>query len=392
MVDVAPVKPVGRDADNPCMHKGLTAVLVAVTVAAGALAAPAGAQDLPTEEPVNPEAVRVAVKLYRNRERLEDVGRRLADAQARLVAAEASLAETQARIDEVQARVDELRTALHGRAAQVYQSRGGDLGTYLQIEHVQDLLVGERYTNAAAGDGARRLRELAAAQEKLAAEKALRDAARAAIANEHATLDGLRMDLEAASARDAELLDRLGAVTVMGDAQVSAAQLAGWFVSQGGRRVVDGMPIEELAQIYIEEGSAEHVRADVAFAQSVLETGSFGHTNGNNYAGIGNCDSCGGVGIAFPTPRDGVRAQIQHLRNYADPTSRAGRLVNPPVPQLYGMDPATAVGAFDGFFAKGSAPIWNVMGNGNWATDPFYAGKVLGIFGAILDWAARNPG
>jgi hypothetical protein len=374
------------------MRKGLAAVLVAVTfVGVVGLAAPAGAQELPTEEPVNPEAVRVAVELYRNRERLETVGRQLADAQARLAAAEASLAETQTRIDAVQAKVDALKEALHGRAAQVYQNRGGDLGTYLQIEHVQDLLVGERYTNAAAGDGARRLKELAVAQEQLAGEKALRDAARAAIANEHATLDGLRVELEAASARDVELLDRLGAVTVMGDAQVSAAQLAGWFVAQGGRRVVDGTPIEELAQIYIEEGAAEHVRADVAFAQSVLETGSFGHTNGNNYAGIGNCDSCGGVGIAFPTPRDGVRAQIQHLRNYADPTSRAERLVNPPVPQLYGLDPGAAIGSFDGFFAKGSAPIWNVMGNGNWATDPFYAGKVLGTFGSILDWAARNP-
>jgi flagellum-specific peptidoglycan hydrolase FlgJ len=273
----------------------------------------------------------------------------------------------------------------------VYQNRGGDLGTYLQIEHVQDLLVGERYTNAAAGDGARRLKELAKAQEQLAGEKALRDAARAAIAAEQATLDGLRVDLETASARDVELLERLGAVTVMGDAQVSAAQLAGWFVSQGGRRVVDGTPIEEIAQLYIEEGAAEHVRADVAFAQAVLETGSFGHTTGNNYAGIGNCDSCGGVGIAFPTPRDGVRAQIQHLRNYADPTSRADRLLNPPVPQLYGLDPGSAASSFDTFFAKGTAPIWNVMGNGNWATDPFYAGKVLGIFGQILDWSARNP-
>jgi len=375
------------------MRKGLTAVLVAATfVGTVALAPRSAAQELPTEEPVNPEAVRVAVELYRNRERLETVGRQLADAQARLAAAEASLAETQARIDEVQAKVDALEDALHGRAAQVYQSRGGDLGMYLQIEHVQDLLVGERYTNAAAGDGARRLKELAVAQAQLAGEKALRDAARAAIANEHATLDGLRVELETASARDAELLDRLGAVTVMGDAQVSAAQLAGWFVAQGGRRVVDGTPIEELAQIYVEEGTVAHVRADVAFAQSVLETGSFGHTNGNNYAGIGNCDSCGGVGIAFPTPRDGVRAQMQHLRNYADITSRADRLGNPPVPQLYGLDPGAAVASFDGFFAKGSAPIWNVMGNGNWATDPFYAGKVLGIFGQILDWSARNPG
>ena len=71
-------------------------------------------------------------------------------------------------------------------------------------------------------------------------------------------------------------------------------------------------------QLYFEEGTAEHVAAELAFAQSILETGSFGHALDNNYAGIGACDSCNGQ-IAFPTPRDGVRGQIQLLRNYADP-------------------------------------------------------------------------
>jgi flagellum-specific peptidoglycan hydrolase FlgJ len=293
----------------------------------------------------------------------------------------------------VQAKVDELRNALSGRAAQVYQRRGGDLATYLSIDHVEDLVVGERYTNAAAGDGARRLDDLAIAQAQLDEERAARDAARATIATERARLDGLRVDLESASARDTALLDKLGAVTVVGDAQVTAAQLAGWFRSTGARAHLSGTTtIEELAQIYVEEGTAEHVRADVAFAQAVLETGSFSQTAGNNFAGIGNCDSCGGVGIGFPTPRDGVRAQIQHLRNYSDPTSTAARLANPPVPQLYGADPAAAAASFDGFFAKGTAPVWNVMGNGNWATDPYYAGKVLSLFGAILGWASQHPG
>ena len=71
------------------------------------------------------------------------------------------------------------------------------------------------------------------------------------------------------------------------------------------------------------EGDAEGVAGDVAFAQAVLETGSFGHALDNNYSGIGACDSCTSE-IAFPTPLDGVRAQIQLLKSYADPSSTRG--------------------------------------------------------------------
>ncbi len=47
----------------------------------------------------------------------------------------------------------------------------------------------------------------------------------------------------------------------------------------------------------------------------------------NNFAGIGACDSCAG-GDRFANAREGVRAQIQLLRFYADPTAAA----NPQAP------------------------------------------------------------
>ena len=111
----------------------------------------------------------------------------------------------------------------------------------------------------------------------------------------------------------------------------------------------------------MEEGKAEHVRPELAFAQSIIETGSFGNALDNNYAGIGACDSCQGE-PAFPTPRDGVRGQIQLLRNYADPTSRAANLANPPSPTIYGNDPVAAARGYDTFFAKGARPTWNLDG------------------------------
>jgi hypothetical protein len=107
----------------------------------------------------------------------------------------------------------------------------------------------------------------------------------------------------------------------------------------------------------------------------------------NNFAGLGACDSCT-RGRLFPTARDGVRAQMQHLRNYADGTSRATDLGFAPSPWWYGSDPALAARNFDTFFAKGRAPSWLEMGSGNWATDPGYRGKILRIYQQMLTFAS----
>ncbi|HEX6311173.1 MAG TPA: hypothetical protein VF152_06070, partial [Acidimicrobiia bacterium] len=40
---------------------------------------------------------------------------------------------------------------------------------------------------------------------------------------------------------------------------------------------------------------------------------------------------------------------------------------------------------------KGKAPTWNVMGNGNWATDPAYAGKVLSLYNHMRAHAGLAP-
>ena len=85
-----------------------------------------------------------------------------------------------------------------------------------------------------------------------------------------------------------------------------------------------------------------------------------------------------------------MRGQIQLLRNYADPKSRAANLANPPSPTIYGNDPVAAAAAYDTFFAKGTARTWNAMGNGNWATDPGYAQKVLIVYFQMVSFAAKH--
>jgi flagellum-specific peptidoglycan hydrolase FlgJ len=176
----------------------------------------------------------------------------------------------------------------------------------------------------------------------------------------------------------------------MGDAELTPDEVTAWFVARNVKyRLSGGISIGDLVKMYFDEGKAEHVRPELAFAQSIIETGSFGNALDNNYAGIGACDSCNGE-PAFPSPQEGVRGQIQLLRNYADPTSRAANLANPPSPTIYGNDPVAAAGLYDTFFAKGRTPTWNVMGNGNWATDPGYSQKVLTVYFQMVSFAAKH--
>lgn len=205
---------------------------------------------------------------------------------------------------------------------------------------------------------------------------------------EQARLDTAARDVQARlQAAIAAGIIRAGGPSLLGPTALSAAQMAAWWRAQRYPAPSVSISIDQLAQLYVEEGTAEGVRADLAFAQAVLETGGFRYTApGNNFAGMGWCDSCD-TGRVFPTPRDGVRAQIQHLKNYGDPTSRAAGLAHPASVYWYApgsLSQDVANQNFDRFFAKGWALTWNQMGHGNWATDPNYADKVLRIYASMV--------
>jgi peptidoglycan hydrolase CwlO-like protein len=209
------------------------------------------------------------------------------------------------------------------------------------------------------------------------------------------SLDGLLADLQQqqaavdqrvaeanAALEHARVIGALHAANdpVMGPATLTADQMVGWFNAQGYHPRLGDTSVPELAQIFLEEGGAENVRGDFAFAQAIVETGGFASAPDNNYSGLGWCDTCA-RGTVFPTPRDGIRAQIQLLLNYADATSTSAALHNPPSPYWWGPNAAQA---FDTYFAKGWAPTWHDMGHGNWATDPNYAGKVISIYNSMV--------
>ena len=182
-------------------------------------------------------------------------------------------------------------------------------------------------------------------------------------------------------------------VPVMGQARLTADQLVAYFTAKDPSTLpyrATGATLPQLAQMFIDEGNRYNVRGDIAFAQSIVETAWFNfpdygmvRTTNNNYAGIGACDSCGN-GYQFSSALSGVRAQIQLLRNYSDINSRVTNIPDPPVPELWGSNPSTASYNFDHYFAKGDAPLWNNMGNGNWATAPDYSTVVLKVYNQML--------
>jgi hypothetical protein len=180
-------------------------------------------------------------------------------------------------------------------------------------------------------------------------------------------------------------------VPVMGQSRLSADQLVAYYQKRSGLAYrATGATLQQLATMFVTEGNRYNVRGDIAFAQSIVETAWFNYPdNGivrpdnNNFSGIGACDACGN-GFQFSSALAGVRAQLQLLRNYADAASLTSNIPDPPVPELWGSNPTTAAYNFDHYFAKGKAPLWNNMGNGNWATAPNYANVVLGVYNQML--------
>ena len=91
--------------------------------------------------------------------------------------------------------------------------------------------------------------------------------------------------------------------------------------------------IESFCKIYYEEAQAEGIKAEVAFCQAMKETGwlQFGgdvKASQCNFAGIGATG--GGVsGASFKDVRTGVRAQIQHLKAYANALPLNNACVDP---------------------------------------------------------------
>lgn len=162
------------------------------------------------------------------------------------------------------------------------------------------------------------------------------------------------------------------------DTSVTADKMADFLRSHNGSILTMINPdpakpqltVEQFCQLYLDEGNSEGVRGDIAFAQSIKETGYFKFggqvlPQQYNYAGIGATNgSPVGAGAWFTDQREGIRAQIQHLKGYAtkDP------LVNTCVDPRYSL------------LDLGCAPYWEDL-DGRWAVPgDGYGESILEIF------------
>jgi hypothetical protein len=191
---------------------------------------------------------------------------------------------------------------------------------------------------------------------------------------------------------------------VMGPNLLSAAQLAAWYSRHHGSiqpriPAFSGHPannVQALAQVFIDDGKREGVRGDMAFVQSMLETGWLGFIGSQivpsayNYAGIYAYDGRPGLPNVTPcrdpssppypnrclgSPQRGVLLQIQLLRSYADPATKtmSGRLISVPSDRV------------------GKAPLWEYFGGHNcpcgkliWASADGYGLRIIQMYSQAL--------
>ena len=112
--------------------------------------------------------------------------------------------------------------------------------------------------------------------------------------------------------------------------------------------------IRDFASIVYDEAVAEGVSPELVFVQAMKETGwlRFGgdvSVSQYNFSGIGAVGG-GAKGATFPDVRTGIRAQVQHLRAYADNSVTTASLANAVV------DPRFT------YVRKGAAPVVEYLG------------------------------
>ena len=173
-----------------------------------------------------------------------------------------------------------------------------------------------------------------------AADAASRSASRADSVTNAA---GQRLIMSAPTASRAEIIDAMEeAWDEVGYSYPSA-------LSVGGAQT-----IRDFASVVYDEAVAEGVSPELVFVQAMKETGwlRFGgdvSVNQYNFSGIGAVGG-GAKGATFPDVRTGIRAQVQHLRAYADNSVTTASLANTVV------DPRFT------YVRKGAAPVVEYLG------------------------------
>ena len=166
---------------------------------------------------------------------------------------------------------------------------------------------------------------------------------------------------------------------IMGETRTSSERMVAYYHSLDVLYPSDALgkggasTIEEFCRIVEEEARIEGVKAEVVFAQIMLETGNLQFGNDVkieqfNFGGLGATGN-GVAGSSFPDVKTGIRANVQHLKCYACRES----LVNEKVDPRWGE------------WLRNKAPYvqWLSIPNNpygiGWASDEEYGAKILNI-------------
>lgn len=169
---------------------------------------------------------------------------------------------------------------------------------------------------------------------------------------------------------------------IMGSAVATADQIAAYMIKMNPNTASFAA---EMAQTFIEEGIAEGVRGDIAAAQTMLETGNLGFKGSavtldqNNFCGMG-VTSNGMKGNSFATMREGIRAQIQHLKAYGSTAALNNECVDP---RFKYVTRGCAV------YVEWLGIQENPNGKG-WASGADYGKKILKILSGIIGQQAAG--
>ena len=162
--------------------------------------------------------------------------------------------------------------------------------------------------------------------------------------------------------------------TILGAPVLSGSELAAWYASTG-RKANATVPIDQLAADYAKWGHTLGIRDDLAFAQSIVETGYFSFPTGgqltdkdNNFAGIGACDTCA-HGWSFPDASTGVEAQLELLHDYAS---------------SHGL-PKGVKNVIGGTGVGGCCSTWTKLA-GVWASSTVYGISIMTVYERMLTW------
>ena len=139
----------------------------------------------------------------------------------------------------------------------------------------------------------------------------------------------------------------------------------------------------EIAEQFIAVSQVYGMRGDIAMCQSIIETGWFKYTGGtavtpedHNYCGLG-VTTLGQKGCQFETVREGVTAQIQHLYAYCCTKALpAGETL---------VDPRF------NYVSRGTAPNWENLGSGKWATAAGYGTSIIEMYNEMMAFNYSEP-